>query len=96
MFNVDIDTNGINLEEAKEWTEDLANIYADMEVGNLSVSGDKISFDVGFSSMDDTQTDDIKVWIEEYLSMNEWGGIVAAGPIIVEPIPIPSPGEEQR
>lgn len=71
MCKVAIETNGLNQEEGKAWVDELANIYADMEIENVSVSGNKISFDAGFSGMDDTQPDDIKMRLDEYLTMNE-------------------------
>jgi hypothetical protein len=71
MCKVAIEANGLNQEEGKAWVDELANIYADMEIENVSVSGNKISFDAGFSGMDDTQPDDIKMRLDEYLTMNE-------------------------
>lgn len=71
MCKVAIETNGLNQEEGKAWVDELGNIYADMEIENVSVSGNKISFDAGFSGMDDTQPDDIKMRLDEYLTMNE-------------------------
>jgi len=71
MLNVTIDTNGINQEEASAWAQELANVYADMEIDNIKVSGNKISFSAGFSGMDDTQPEDIKMRLDEYLTMNE-------------------------
>ncbi len=71
MCKVSIDTNGVNQEEGKAWVDELGNIYADMEIDNVSVSGNKISFSAGFSGMDDTQPDDIKMRLDEYLTMNE-------------------------
>ena len=71
MCKVTIDTNGIKDEEGKEWVDELANIYADMEIDDVKVSGNKISFSAGFSGMDDTQPDDIKMRLDEYLTMNE-------------------------
>jgi hypothetical protein len=71
MLNVNIDTSGIDANEAKEWVNELANVYADMQISDVSVSGNKISFKAGFSGMDDTEPDDIKMKIEEYLTMNE-------------------------
>lgn len=71
MCKVAIETNGLNQEEGKAWVDELANIYADMEIENVSVSGNKITFDAGFSGMDDTQPDDIKMRLDEYLTMNE-------------------------
>ena len=71
MCKVSIDTNGVNQDEGKAWVDELGNIYADMEIDNVSVSGNKISFIAGFSGMDDTQPDDIKMRLDEYLTMNE-------------------------
>jgi len=71
MLNVTIDTNGVNQEEASAWAQELANVYADMEIDNIKVSGNKISFSAGFSGMDDTQPEDIKMRLDEYLTMNE-------------------------
>ena len=71
MCKVAIEANGINQDEGKAWVDELANIYADMEIENVSVSGNKITFDAGFSGMDDTQPDDIKMRLDEYLTMNE-------------------------
>ena len=70
MCKVSIDTNGVNQDEGKAWVDELGNIYADMEIDNVSVSGNKISFSAGFSGMDDTQPDDIKMRLDEYLTMN--------------------------
>ena len=71
MLNVNIDTEGIDSQEAKDWVTELTNVYADMKVDNVNVSGNKISFKAGLSGMDDTDPDDIKMKIEEYVSMNE-------------------------
>jgi len=71
MLSVNIDTSGIDSGEAKEWVNELANVYADMEISDVNVSGNKISFKAGFSGMDDTGPDDIKMRMEEYLTMNE-------------------------
>jgi hypothetical protein len=71
MLNVSIETTGVDANEAKEWVAELANVYADMEVANVNVAGNKISFKAGFSGMDDTEPDDIKMKLEEYITMNE-------------------------
>ena len=71
MLSVNIDTSGIDATEAKEWVNELANVYADMQISDVNVSGNKISFKAGFSGMDDTEPDDIKMKLEEYLTMNE-------------------------
>jgi hypothetical protein len=71
MLNVNIDTSGVDSAEAKEWVNELANVYADMQISDINVSGNKISFKAGFSGMDDTEPDDVKMKIDEYLTMNE-------------------------
>lgn len=71
MLKVDIDTSGVDQQEATEWVNELANVYADMEIDDVKISGDKITFKAGFSGMDDTDPDDIKSKIGEYLTMNE-------------------------
>ena len=57
--------------EAQEWVNELVNVYADMEVEDVNVSGNKISFKAGSSGMDDTEPEDIKSKLQEYLTMNE-------------------------
>ncbi|MFM8658845.1 MAG: hypothetical protein ACKOCQ_02770 [Candidatus Nitrosotenuis sp.] len=71
MINVDIETSGIEQTEANEWVSEIANVYADVEISDVHVSGSKISCKMGLSGMDDTQPEDIKMKIEEYLTMNE-------------------------
>lgn len=71
MLNVEIETSGVDSNEAKEWVNELANVYADMQIEDVNVSGNKISFKAGFQGMDDTDPEDIKTKIEEYLTMNE-------------------------
>jgi hypothetical protein len=71
MLNVNIDTSGVDSSEAQEWVNELANVYADMEISDVNVSGNKVSFKAGMQGMDDTEPDDIKMKIEEYLTMNE-------------------------
>ncbi len=71
MLNVNIETSGVDATEAKEWVNELANVYADMQVSDVNVSGNKISFKAGFSGMDDTEPEDIKMKLDEYLTMNE-------------------------
>lgn len=71
MLTVNIETGGVNENEAKEWVTELTNVYADMEIDDVNVSGNKISFKVGFSGMDDTEPEDVKMKIDEYLTMNE-------------------------
>jgi len=71
MLSVNIDTAGVASDEAKQWVNELANVYADMEIRDVNVSGNKISFKAGFSGMDDTEPDDIDMRLKEYLTMNE-------------------------
>jgi hypothetical protein len=71
MLNVNIETNGIDQQEAQDWVSELANVYADMEIEDVKVSGNNISFKAGLSGMEDTESDDVKMKLEEYLSMNE-------------------------
>ena len=71
MLTVKIETAGVDSNEAQEWVNELANVYADMEVEDVNVSGNKISFKAGYSGMDDTEPDDIRMKLEEYLTMNE-------------------------
>ena len=71
MLTVNIDTSGVDQNEGIEWVNEMANVYADMEIEDVKVSGNKISFKAGFSGMDDTDPDDVKMKVEEYLTMNE-------------------------
>jgi hypothetical protein len=71
MLAVNIETGGVNENEAKEWVTELTNVYADMEIEDVNVSGNKISFKAGFSGMEDTEPEDVKMKIDEYLTMNE-------------------------
>lgn len=71
MLTVNIETGGVNENEAKDWVTELTNVYADMEIEDVNVSGNKISFKAGFSGMDDIEPDDVKMKIDEYLTMNE-------------------------
>lgn len=71
MLNVNIETNGIDQQEAQDWVTELSNVYADMEIEDIKASGNNISFKAGLSGMEDTESDDVKMKIEEYLSMNE-------------------------
>ena len=71
MFNVNIDAEGLNANEAQEWVNELANVYADMEVSDPKISGNKISFKTGLSGMDDTNAEDIRMKLDEYILMHE-------------------------
>ena len=71
MISVNIETNGYGVLDPKDWANELSNVYADVELADLSVSGNMILFKMGFSGMDDTSPEDVKMKIEEYLTMNE-------------------------
>ncbi|MFZ0555189.1 MAG: hypothetical protein WBL68_09365 [Nitrososphaeraceae archaeon] len=71
MLTVNIETGGVNENEAKEWVTELTNVYADMEIEDVNVSGNKISFKAGLSGMEDTEPEDLKMKVDEYLQMNE-------------------------
>jgi hypothetical protein len=71
LVSVNIETNGFGISNPEEWTRELSNVYADIELSDLHVSGNKIAFKMGFSGMDDTTPEDVKMKIEEYLTMNE-------------------------
>lgn len=71
MFNVNIDAEGFDPNEAQEWVNEMGNVYADMEVSDVNISGNKITFKAGFSGMDDTTEDDIRMKLDEYMTMHE-------------------------
>ena len=71
IYNVNIVAEGFDKNEAQEWVNEMGNVYADMEVSDVNVSGNKISFKAGFSGMDDTTEDDIRMKLDEYLTMHE-------------------------
>jgi len=71
MYNVTVETTGVDANEAKEWANELANVYADMSVSDVNVSGGKISFKAGMTGMEDTEPDDIRMKLDEYLVMHE-------------------------
>ena len=66
MIQVNLDTDNVDKEQAQEWVNEITNVYADMEVSDVNVSGNKISFKAGFSGMDDTTSGDIELKINEY------------------------------
>ena len=55
MIQVNLETENVN--NAEEWVNEIANVYADMEISDVNVSGNKISFKAGLSGMDDTTSD---------------------------------------
>ena len=71
MYNVNIEAEGFDTNEAQEWVNEMANVYADMEVSDVNISQNKINFKAGFSGMDDTTEDDIRMKLSEYLTMHE-------------------------
>jgi len=71
MIQVNLDVQNVDQNEAQDWANEIVNVYADMEVANVNVSGNKISFQAGFSGMDDTTSDDVKQKVEEYATMTE-------------------------
>ena len=71
MINVNISAGSIDPKEGEEWTNEIVNVYADMEVSDIKTTGNSISFKAGLSGMDDTTPEDIKQKIDEYLTMNE-------------------------
>ena len=71
MINVTIKVDNINPQEGEDWVNEIVNVYADMEVSNIQTSNNSISFQAGLSGMNDTTPDDIKLKIDEYITMNE-------------------------
>ena len=71
MIQVNLETEGIDKDEAQEWVHEIANVYADMEVSDVGISGKNISFQAGLSGMDDTTSEDIRQKIDEYIGMTE-------------------------
>ena len=48
MLSVNIDTSGVDVSEAQEWVNELANVYADKQISDVNLSGNKISFKPAF------------------------------------------------
>ena len=71
MIQVNLDTDNVDKEQAQEWVNEITNVYADMEISDVNISGNKISFKAGLSGMDDTTSDDIKLKIDEYATMSD-------------------------
>ncbi len=71
MIQVKLEAQNGDQSEQQEWVNEIANVYADMEISDVNVSGNKISFQAGLSGMDDTTSDDIQLKIEEYATMTE-------------------------
>ena len=71
MIQVNLETGNIDMDEAQAWVDEITNVYADMKVSGINISGNKVSFQTGFSGMDDTVSEDIKQKIDEYITMTE-------------------------
>ena len=72
MVNVIIDTScAVDKTKAEEWIKEPVNVYADMDIEHATVSRNKITFNASFAGMYDTEPDDIKQRIDEYLYMNQ-------------------------
>ena len=71
MIQVNLETEGTDKDEAQEWVHEIVNVYADMEVSDVSISGNTVSFQAGLSGMDDTTSEDIRQRIDEYNTMTE-------------------------
>ena len=69
MIQVNLETE--NVDNVEAWVNEIANVYADMEISDISISGNKISFKAGLSGMDDTTSDDIRLKIDEYATMSD-------------------------
>ena len=69
MIQVNLETE--NVDNVDAWVNEIANVYADMEISDVNISGNKISFKAGLSGMDDTTSDDIKLKIDEYATMSD-------------------------
>ena len=69
MIQVNLETE--NVDNAEAWVNEIANVYADMEISDVNISGNKISFKAGLSGMDETTSDDIKLKIDEYATMSD-------------------------
>ena len=69
MIQVNLEVG--NVESAEEWANEIVNVYADMEISDVNISGNKISFKAGLSGMDDITGDDIKLKIDEYATMSD-------------------------
>lgn len=68
---VTLEVEGVSDNDAaKAFVEELANQYADLAVDNINISSNQITFDVTAQGMEDTTADDIKIRVDEYISMN--------------------------
>lgn len=71
MFKVTINTEGYDYNEAQEWVNELANTNDDLEVSDIHFIDSKIIFKAGLSGIDDTNADDIRMKLDEYIMMHE-------------------------
>lgn len=44
MISVNIETNGYGISDPKDWANELSNVYADVELADLSILGNMILF----------------------------------------------------
>ena len=47
MINVNISVGNIDPKAGEEWANEIVNVYADMEVANVSTTSNSISFQAG-------------------------------------------------
>jgi hypothetical protein len=67
LLNVVFNTRpGVGGNEAQEWINELANVYADMIIQDVRVDGNKVSFKAGFSGSENVPPE-MKARIEEML-----------------------------
>ena len=71
MINVTIKVDNIDPQEGEDWANEIVNVYADMEISGIKTTNNSISFQAGLSGMNDTTPDDIRLKIDEYITMNE-------------------------
>lgn len=71
LIQVNLETEDVDKDKAREWVHEIVNVCADMEVSGVNISGNKVSFQAGLSGMDDTTSEDIRQKIDEYIAMNE-------------------------
>lgn len=68
---VTLEVEGVSDNDAtRAFVEELANQYADLSVSNINIGSNQITFEVTAQGMEDTSADDIKIRVDEYLSMN--------------------------
>jgi len=71
MVKVALDVSNVTSKEsATTFIEELTNQYADLTVSNINISNNSITFDVSAPGMSDITSADIKMRVEEFVSMN--------------------------